>query len=89
MSRPYVSIFNERQYMNSDYFELYYYNGVMNDVLPASVYTLTSTESDVQVSKVSNRWQLKTSGTAGKEAQVAFQLGESTPVDLVKVTTVQ
>ena len=25
MSRPYVSIFNERQYMNSDYFELYYY----------------------------------------------------------------
>ena len=70
-------------------FELYYYNGVMNDVLPASVYTLTSTESDVQVSKVSNRWQLKTSGTAGKEAQVAFQLGESTPVDLVKVTTVQ
>lgn len=73
----------------TDYFELYYYNGVMNDVLPASVYTLTSTESDVQVSKVSNRWQLKTSGTAGKEAQVAFQLGESTPVDLVKVTTVQ
>ena len=73
----------------TNYFELYYYNGVMNDVLPASVYTLTSTESDVQVSKVSNRWQLKTSGTAGKEAQVAFQLGESTPVDLVKVTTVQ
>ena len=73
----------------TNYFELYYYNGVMNDVLPASVYTLTSTESDVQVSKVSNRWQLKTSGTAGKEAQVAFQLGESTPVDLMKVTTVQ
>ena len=73
----------------TNYFELYYYNGVMNDVLPASVYTLTSTESDVQVSKVSNRWQLKTSGTAGAEAQVAFQLGESTPVDLVKVTTVQ
>lgn len=73
----------------TNYFELYYYNGVMNDVLPASVYTLTSTESDVQVSKVSNRWQLKTSGTAGKEAQVAFQLGESTSVDLVKVTTVQ
>lgn len=73
----------------TNYFELYYYNGVMNDVLPASVYTLTSTESDVQVSKVTNRWQLKTSGTAGKEAQVAFQLGESTPVDLVKVTTVQ
>lgn len=73
----------------TNYFELYYYNGVMNDVLPASFYTLTSTESDVQVSKVSNRWQFKTSGTAGKEAQVAFQLGESTPVDLVKVTTVQ
>ena len=73
----------------TNYFELYYYNGVMNDVLPASVYTLTSTESDVQVSKVSNRWQLKTSGTAGKDAQVAFQLGESTPVDLMKVTTVQ
>ncbi|MBR5207984.1 MAG: cupin domain-containing protein, partial [Erysipelotrichaceae bacterium] len=25
MSKPYVSIFNERQYMNSNYFELYYY----------------------------------------------------------------
>ena len=25
MSKPYVSIFNERQHMNSNYFELYYY----------------------------------------------------------------
>ena len=73
----------------TNYFELYYYNGVMNDVLPASVYTLTSTESDVQVSKVSNRWQLKTSGTAGAEAQVTFTITGSTPVDLAKVTPVQ
>lgn len=69
--------------------EFYYYNGTKNEVLPTSAYTLTSSDSNVQVSKVSNRWQLKTSGTAGAEAQVAFQLGESTPVDLVKVTTVQ
>ena len=73
----------------TDYFEFYYYNGTMNDVLPASVYTLTSTDSDVQVSKVSNRWQLKTSGTAGAEAQVTFTIAGSTPVDLAKVTTVQ